>query len=100
MEPRLRWRFHIWHMLIIVIVDCGAQIYGVREAEPKRGDLFGIGGEEFGHGHKRVNFGDNSLCGVVHGIDLYGPLKASHDLVGVELRRVYIYRTYRAHFGQ
>ena len=85
---------------ILVLVDGGIQIHGVREAEPERRDLFGMGGQQFGHGYKRVHPGNDSLCDVVHRIDLYGPFEATHDLVGVELRRVDIDRTYRTHFGQ
>lgn len=70
------------------------------ESEPERDDLFGMGGQQFGHGYQRVHSGDDSLGYMVHGIDLYRPFKAPHHLIGVELRGVDVHRSYGAHFGQ
>lgn len=85
---------------VFFFVDGGGQIHGVRDSEPERRDLFGMGGEEFGHDHERMHAGDDPLCHMIQGIDLYRPLKAPHHLVGVEFRGVDVDGSNRAHFGQ
>lgn len=85
---------------ILIFVDGGVEVNGMRQTEAERGDLLGMCGEEFRHGNKRMNLSDDTLGDVVDAVYLDGPIKATHHLVGIEFGSVDVDGPDRAHFGE
>ena len=88
---------------ILIFVDGGVEVNGMRQTEAERGDLLGMCGEEFRHGNKRMNSSDDTLGDVVDAVYLDGPIKATHHLVGIEFGSIdkpKVRRTYAADVAQ